>query len=289
MNTESGAPMASAATVLTTALGEVRVEKRSCPACGAANADVRGGRYSSHPWSIKECPGCGFVYLDPVPAYEALSETLSWDKSHAEERRRRTETHPIRSRLSPLWQIRNKVFPRRDIAGQTARHAPPGNVVDIGCADGGRTSRLPEAYVPFGIEISAALSAAADARFASRGGRCVHAPSLAGLRTFPDGFFTGAMLRSYLEHEMRPREVLHELGRTLTVGGAVIVKVPNFASLNRRLAGRSWCGFRIPEHVNYFTPDSLARMAREAGFAAEFGLFGALPTSDNMWAVLRRQ
>ena len=134
----------------------------------------------------------------------------------------------------------------------------------------------------------AGLAKIANERFAERGGACVRASAIEALRAFPDGFFTGAMLRSYLEHEVEPREVLHELARALTPGGTAIVKVPNYGSLNRRLTGRKWCGFRYPDHVNYFTVRSLTKMADGAGFSVSFGLTGAIPISDNMWCALRR-
>ena len=70
--------------------------------------------------------------------------------------------------------------------------------------------------------------------------------------------------------------------------GIAVVKVPNYASLNRRVMGRNWCGFRWPDHLNYFTPKSLTAMAGATGFSCRFGMLGALPTSDNMWAVLQR-
>ena len=94
-------------------------------------------------------------------------------------------------------------------------------------------------------------------------------------------------MRSYLEHELHPAEVLRELWRTLKPGAVVIVKVPNFASLNRRVMGMRWCGFRHPDHLNYFTPDTLTNMARACGFEPWFGLTWRLPTGDNMWALLK--
>ncbi|MEJ8572138.1 class I SAM-dependent methyltransferase [Microbaculum marinum] len=272
-----------------TPLGPVPVSRRSCPSCGAANDDVAGGRYSRPPWSIKECPACGFVYLDPVPRYEALIDTLSWEKSRESENRRRADERPVSYRVSASLRKRNRLFPRKDIARLAERYAPPGNVVDIGCAEGGRAMTLAADYTPFGVEISAELAAQADGHFSTRGGRCVLAPALQGLRTFEDGFFTAAMLRSFLEHETQPREVLAELARTLTPGGVAIVKVPNYGSLNRRLTGRKWCGFRFPDHVNYFTPESLRAMAGRQGFDVSYGATGAMPTSDNMWALLRRR
>ncbi len=280
----TGAP-----TTVETPLGPVPVTPRVCPACGAANAAVAPGPYSRPPWAIKTCPACAFVYLDPVPRYEALNETLSWEKSREAENARRARERPVSYKVSTALRKRNRLFPRRDIARMAEQHAPPGNVVDIGCAEGGRAMTLKEGYVPFGIEISAELSAEANRRFAARGGRCEHAPASVGLTRFDDGFFTAAMLRSFLEHETEPHTVLAELARTLSPSGIAIVKVPNFASLNRRLTGRKWCGFRYPDHVNYFTPKSLTEMAARHGFKADFGLTGAIPTSDNMWAILRRR
>ena len=142
--------------------------------------------------------------------------------------------------------------------------------------------------VPHGIEISREAAAKANARFIPAGGRAVHAPCLEGLRQFPDDYFTATSLRSYLEHELRPAEALKELWRVLKTGAIVIVKVPNFASFNRRVMGKRWCGFRYPDHLNYFTPDTLRRMAGDCGFQTWFGLTWRLPTSDNMWALLKK-
>ena len=167
-----------------------------------------------------------------------------------------------------------------------ARHARPGNVVDLGCGTGTQLAGLSDDYVPFGIEISTEAAVAADRLFRARGGWAVNQTSLAGLRSFPDGFFTAATLRSYLEHELQPRAVLTELRRTLAPGGIAIVKVPNFASWNRRLTGRKWCGLRYPDHVNYFTPASLRAMTAACGYRIRFGPTDRLPTSDNMYAVL---
>jgi len=69
-------------------------------------------------------------------------------------------------------------------------------------------------------------------------------------------------------------------------GGVCVIKVPNYASWNRIVRGKKWCGFRYPEHVNYFTPDSLGKMADASGLRAVQTFMDVLPISDNMWAVL---
>jgi hypothetical protein len=82
---------------------------------------------------------------------------------------------------------------------------------------------------------------------------------------------------------------LRELWRTLAPGGVAIVKVPNYGSLNRRVTGRKWCGFRYPDHLNYFTPQTLRGLAEGCGYRVRFGLTDRLPTSDNMYAVLTKR
>ncbi|MEX2642281.1 MAG: methyltransferase domain-containing protein, partial [Acetobacterales bacterium] len=98
--------------------------------------------------------------------------------------------------------------------------------------------------------------------------------------------FSAAILRSYLEHELNPKDVLLALHRVLAVGGLAFVKVPNFASLNRLVMGRRWTGFRHPDHLNYFTPATLRLMARRCGFQVNMPWSWRLPTSDNMYAIL---
>lgn len=149
-------------------------------------------------------------------------------------------------------------------------------------------ANLPPCFTPFGIGICSEAAAAADRTFRARGGYAVNAPCVEGLRRFPEGFFTAASLRSYLEHEAEPLPVLKSLHRVLAPDGFAVVKVPNYGSLNRVLMGQRWCGFRYPDHLNYFTPKTLVALAAEAGFETGFGLTGRLPTSDNMWAVLSK-
>jgi SAM-dependent methyltransferase len=267
--------------------GVVRVVTRACALCGGEDAAARPG-YGEGIWRLVECRGCGFAYLDRAPDYEALFSAMAWEKTTVAEVERRDELRPVSHRISKLTRARMRILPRKRMTDLVARHARPGNVVDLGCGTGTQLSKLDDNFMPFGVEISSEAAEAADRRFAERGGRAVNAPSLDGLKKFADGFFTAAILRSYLEHELQPRAVLTELHRTLAPGGVAFVKVPNYASLNRLVTGRKWCGFRYPDHLNYFTPSSLARMATECGYETRFGLTDRLPTSDNMYAALVR-
>jgi SAM-dependent methyltransferase len=158
-------------------------------------------------------------------------------------------------------------------------------VLDIGCGEG-RT--IPEPFVPFGIEVSQTLAREAHRHMASRGGRAIHAPAVEGIAEFPARYFSGVILQSYLEHEREPKRLLAETARVLADGGAIYVRVPNYGGVNRRLLGAKWCGFRYPDHVNYFTMASLRTMASQCGLSAKLLNPFTLPFDDNIKAVLRK-
>jgi SAM-dependent methyltransferase len=265
--------------------GAVRVVARDCPLCEARDPAPLAG-YGEGIWQLVRCGPCGFVYLDRAPDYTALFAAMAWEKTGAAELERRAEIRPFSFRLSRATRIRMALLPRKKMADLVARAARPGNVVDLGCGTGWQLASLPASFIPYGIEISAEAAGAADSLLRQRGGTAINQPALRGLESFADGFFTAATLRSYLEHELHPRAVLRELWRTLAPGGVAIVKVPNYGSLNRRVTGRKWCGFRYPDHLNYFTPKTLRGLAEGCGYRVRFGLTDRLPTSDNMYAAL---
>lgn len=270
------------------AFGGVTIISRACPLCGDDNESTPASGYSLDIWTVKTCRQCRFTYITTAPTYDALIETIPWEKTAQLETQRREATRRVQQSLSKKTRWRMGLLPRKKIPELLDRFAEAGNVVDLGCGDGGQLDGIASRFIPHGIEISREAAARADARFRPAGGYAVNAPSLEGLREFPGEYFTAATLRSYLEHELRPAEVLRELWRTLKPGAIVIVKVPNFGSLNRRVMGLRWCGFRHPDHLNYFTPDTLKRMAAVCGFETWFGPTWRLPTSDNMWALLTK-
>jgi SAM-dependent methyltransferase len=171
----------------------------------------------------------------------------------------------------------------------TEQLVPPGDVLDVGCSDGRQLADLGPRHIPHGIEVSKALAARALAVVAPRGGKIVRANALEGLAQLPAGRFSGVWMHSFLEHEIEPLATLRAAARVLRPDGRLILKMPNYASVNRRVRGARWCGFRFPDHVNYFTPASLRTMVEAAGLrVVRMNFTDRLPTSDNMWLVACR-
>lgn len=257
--------------------------QRQCPGCGADHA--RKLDKLSHPdWATVICEDCGFVYLNEAPVYEALSEDLAWTKQFKKEKKRRTAKQPIIAWLDEKtrWRLH---MARDDEWAYITDKLSSGNVLDVGC---GQASRVPPQFVPFGIEIEKVSAELAHAEMSAKGGKVIHAPALEGLSQFDANMFDGIIMRSYLEHEAQPREVLEESLRVLKPGGVIYVKVPNFGTLNRMVRGRDWCGFRFPDHLNYFTISSLKAMALQTGYQFELRNKLTQITNDNMHCFLTK-
>lgn len=222
------------------------------------------------------------VFLARALENSALASDHAWEKSHAKESKRR-RVHLL-YRIDQATRFRLRFGNAADKAWVRQAIDRPGNVLDVGC---GSSCRIAPGIVPFGIEVSHGLARIAEPKYRLAGGDIVVAPAEEGLAQFADNFFSAAVLRSYLEHELKPREVLALLAAKLKVGGIALVKVPDFDSIGRHVMGARWCGFRFPDHLNYFTSRSLERLATSQGF--RYVRQNLLPgMNDNLYACLVR-
>ncbi|HVR83583.1 MAG TPA: class I SAM-dependent methyltransferase [Planctomycetota bacterium] len=71
-----------------------------------------------------------------------------------------------------------------------------------------------------------------------------------------------------LEHLEDPRAELREARRLLRPGGEILIWVPNYGSMFRRLFGRDWVPYDIPRHLWHFTALRLVTLLSECGLKA---------------------
>ena len=258
--------------------------------------------YAPAPWMLKQCVETGIVFLANPPAYEALSETYAYEVTFRKESAARKRAEPLRYAFSALLKHfrakilkRNKVLAilRKLIAASGSAHI---RVLDVGCGWGELMETLVASLpaqqrarvTPHGVDISRHLARLSDEKFTPLGGRCVHASASDGVQRFAEGYFDIIVMASYLEHEASPLAVLANCRKRLKPGGSIVVKVPNFACFNRILRGPRWSGFRWPDHVNYFTPETLRALAVQAGLdVVRMSALDSTPFSDNMYALMR--
>ncbi|MEK6259356.1 MAG: class I SAM-dependent methyltransferase [Planctomycetota bacterium] len=260
---------------------------RNCPVCDRNNSNQPIEPESRDGWMLKRCGDCSHVYLENPVSYEALQDEFRWAETAIREQERRRTAFPIVSAVTSAWKgFVKRVFLRNKCLTWTEHYVAPGPVLDVGCGPGGLLASLSEQHTPYGIEIDAGVAKLARAKVAPRQGQILVADGPSGLSQMPDAFFSGIVMKSYLEHETSPLKVLLEARRVLKPDGRLIIKVPNYATLNRRLRGSKWPGYHFPDHVSYFDPTTLARLVSRAGFLVERNKWiDHFPLNDNLYLM----
>jgi len=265
----------------------VQLLHRDCPLCGHDNGATRPLPWAPAPWVLRSCEQCDLIYVENPPVAEALEADLAWEKTYAAEAEARRRREPLLSALSGVGKrLRRR---RNKFLKLALEHFRPGRILDVGCGSGHLLAQLPPEFIPFGVEVSRQLAAYAHEQFARRGGRVIQSPAVEGIEHFESNSFDGLAMISYLEHELQPKEALSAAMRVMRPGARLILKTPNAGSWNRAIRKEKWCGFRWPDHVNYFIPEVLVNAVQRAGFRIVlFGPTDWLPTSDNMWMVAEK-
>lgn len=260
--------------------------KRKCPVCDLDNESQDRISYAPPEWSMKKCVSCNMVYLENAPDPSELFTNLAWEKTTLVEGVRRDKKSPLYRKFSKLTRRRLHLFPRNNVTKLVRKFISSGNVLDVGCGSGDYVLNLPEQYTPYGIEVSTGLFQQGNQKFLDRKGFIINKDALSGIKEFEDNKLDAIIMRSFLEHDAFPLPTLKEAARATKKGGVIIIKVPNYQTLNRLIRGKEWCGFRFPDHVNYFTPDTLKKCVINSGLKIfKMGFMNRLPTSDNMWLI----
>jgi 2-polyprenyl-3-methyl-5-hydroxy-6-metoxy-1,4-benzoquinol methylase len=222
---------------------------RPCPVCGHEGGDphwVKGAL------RVVRCPRCGMLFASPVEApfihgtiYDQLAGPYYLTPAKLE------------SDYAPVRFTRELRLLRR--------FCPEGAVLDVGCSTGAflhhLTTRQPGRYSGVGIDIAGqALDYAA-----SRGVTVARTPFLE--HDFGGQQFDAVTFWAVLEHLAEPHPFLAKAGTLLKPGGLCFVLVPNVRSLATRLLGLRY-RYIMAEHLNYFTADTLKRLAaRDHGWS----------------------
>jgi SAM-dependent methyltransferase len=148
-----------------------------------------------------------------------------------------------------------------------------GRLLEIGCAFGFFLEEARGFYDVAGIEIADAAVAFCQ----SRGLAVIN--GVAEESTFRQlGMFDVIVLLDVVEHLPDPRSCLALCRRHLNPGGIIVISTGDFASIYARLAGRKWRLMTPPQHLWFFTPESMRRLSHSLGLQ--------LQTYDHPWKVV---
>jgi SAM-dependent methyltransferase len=132
-------------------------------------------------------------------------------------------------------------------------------VLEVGCGDGYFLKSLVDLGVNgYGLEPSSVQRGHAEARDLN-----VEGGILAEGRILPNAPFDAFVTRQVFEHVEDMRDFLLTIRLNLRVGGVGLIEVPNLSILAQQ---ERFFDF-IPEHVNYFTPNTLGLALQFSGFS----------------------
>jgi SAM-dependent methyltransferase len=257
---------------------------RPCPLCGGAE---RSELFQSGRWEIVQCADCCMVFLGTGLEYSVQAQDHDWVDEWEKEVAQRKQKQPVWLFLSHLMQpLRPNTHDR--LLSQTLRWKREGKLLDFGCGDASFLVRAAKYFDVMGIELSPRSVAISRERVAPD--KILEGPvTEIANGALPAGAFDVVTQFGYIEHEWQPLAGLQAAHRVLKPGGVTVIKTPNYASWNRHVRGMNWCGYHIPAHCNYFTPETLAALLRNAGFEPlPRPLPDRLPTSDSLWMAARK-
>ncbi len=226
--------------------------------CGCAESTPvlllrRRGMRGTFP--LVRCARCGTEYLRPAPAPEVLGEAYGPAYYGGD-----ASKFP-----GPLGRVFRLLQDRR--TGLLRPFVPPDEsepvLLDVGCGNGNflRAARR-RGYVVEGTE----LSPEAARRASPEGDLVIHAGELASLGLEP-GRYSALTMWHVLEHLPDPLAALRCAHRLVERKGWIFIAVPNVASWQARACGAAWFHRDPPRHLWHFTPRTLSRLLRRAGFA----------------------
>ncbi|MCI0387757.1 MAG: class I SAM-dependent methyltransferase [Acidobacteria bacterium] len=134
-----------------------------------------------------------------------------------------------------------------------------GRLLEIGCSTGEMLAAAGSSFMTIGVEADVTNSSVAR----RRGLDCFNGTLLDA--RFPDQHFDVVALYHVIEHFHSPRAELLEMRRVLQPGGWLVLETPNIATIWFHLLSSRWRQF-IPDHLFFFTPQTVTRLCEENGF-----------------------
>lgn len=222
---------------------------RVCPICATQEAKLLFFTRGMH---IVTCPSCQLTYSQEVLTKEA--DRSMYEHSNFMDQYREIKCNELYAQL----ERRKADYIMTVVRGLAARKS---SMLDIGSSNGQiMSSAIRQGWAAHGIEVNAELVEES----LKNGSNAVHG-------YFPDDMpcdwrsFDLITMLDVLEHVEKPLEFLEYVSGYISVGGLVVVQVPNFNSLIVRLEGAKNSNF-CHGHWSYFTSDTLDKVMIRAGF-----------------------
>ena len=190
---------------------------------------------------LVRCEDCGLVFGRRIPSEEELRIHYSGYR-----------------RNNPLSPVTIKRY--EELLAQFEPYRKSGRILDVGCGDGYFLDVAKKAgWEVYGSEFTDEAVSLCRAK-----GIHMHQGRIQEYKPGMD--FDVITSFEVLEHINDGEEHVTHLYRLLRPGGLFYFTTPNFNSMSRRWLGGKWNIIEYPEHLVYYTPATVTRLLKNAGF-----------------------
>lgn len=240
-----------------------------CVACGGQHLTTvfvatNPRSFGRKTYYFARCLECGLIFIDPMPEAEELARVYSY-----------SELTESLEALNPLLSAALSSSLLRGMLATTGRFVVESRVkflkrscgsgkkvLDVGCGTGLFGQLASETgFDVWGQEISQGMADEAKKRLDSS-----HV-IVGELSEFSfEKEFDAVTLWHVFEHMPDPETALGQIHRILKDDGVLILEVPSAKSLSLRLFRSSYTGLLVPEHLFFWSENSLRRILERQGF-----------------------
>jgi len=225
-----------------------------CPVCHARGTATRLAVVTTRQFRVERCTRCGLAYATPRPTPGELrafyaDEYFSGGHGGKLGYRDYGGESWAAANARSMWPLLKEWEPC--LAKVVHAH------LDIGCAEGDLGgAALSDGWAVSGVEPADRARQKAAAR---------------GLRTFATledvvGSYGLITMLHVLEHMIDPLAALRRAREVVAADGVLVVELPQWGSLGRRVRRSQWAQLKPPEHINFFNARSLSYALRATGW-----------------------
>lgn len=218
--------------------------------CNLCNSSGSTELFVKNRISIVRCNICGLVFAYLMPSKEEIALYYNKAEPHVE-----PKEDLFNDKNLYLDRFTDRIKKIESIVGSK------GKLLDIGCALGYFLATAKKrGWEVSGIELSKFYT-----QKVRELGCEVSLGTLEDVK-FEPSLFDIITMWHVLEHLQDPMATLKEAHRILKNNGLLVLETPNFASKSSRMLKEDWKYIRPPEHLYYFTEDTLKKMLEKVGF-----------------------
>lgn len=246
-------------------MNDIQPQYTGCPVCGFKTKPWRSKKSQGVIYKIEKCTGCGYAFVNPRPTEDEiccyykserhgngtivnLSSVLEREKTYP------NSTVDAKRIFNTIQKIMDSDYYKQEL-----------NLLDIGCGYGVFSKEA----IDRGFNVSLIEMADTERTIAKQ---------LTGVEPVSVPFeqykckaesFDAILMSQILEHAIDINLWIDKACKLLKKGGILAIALPNFNGIYRYILQENDPFICPPAHLNYFSPNSLAKLLQKYGFRVQ--------------------